>query len=392
MSKRLRGPLLVSVVLTGALTVTVATADRARDLGIEPGVFPPGPLNAITDVAGVRVGHTTIVEGDDIRTGVTAILPHGGNLFREKVAGAVFVGNAFGKLAGSTQVAELGTIETPIVLTNTLSVGTVVEATVAYMLRVEGNERVGSVNALVGETNDGGLNDIRGQHVTPEHVWTAIDAATTGPVPEGAVGAGTGTRAFGWKGGIGTSSRRLPERFGSYTVGVLVQTNYGGVLTMDGVPIGKELGRYAYAPPPQARGTASGSVVDPAHEGDGSCMIVVATDAPVDARDLKRIAARAVFALGRTGSSYGNGSGDFAIAFTTSPEMRSRFGERAPQARSVLQPDGVSPLFQATLEATEEAVYNSMLQATTVTGNGRTVEAIPIDRVRAILKKYGRGR
>ncbi len=396
MSKQLRVPLLVCVVLTGALAVTVATSDRARDLGIEPGVFPPGPLNAITDVAGVRVGHTTIVEGDDIRTGVTAIVPHGGNLFREKVAGAVFVGNAFGKLAGSTQVAELGTIETPIVLTNTLSVGTAVEATVAYMLRVEGNERVGSVNALVGETNDGGLNDIRGQHVTRAHVWAAIDAATTGPVPEGAVGAGTGTRAFGWKGGIGTSSRRLPERFGGYTVGVLVQTNYGGVLTMDGVPIGKELGRYAYAPPPQARGASSGSVVDPAvdpfNEGDGSCMIVVATDAPVDARDLRRIAARAVFALARTGSSYGNGSGDFAIAFTTATEMRSRVGERTPQPRSVLPPDGVSPLFQATLEATEEAVYNSMLQATTVTGNGRTVEALPIEQVRAILRTYGRGR
>ena len=349
----------IAVIAVALLTVSAQRVDervRARDLGIEPGVFAPGPLNGITDVAGVRVGHTTIVEGDNIRTGVTAILPHEGNLFQQKVAGAVFVGNAFGKLAGSTQVEELGTIETPIVLTNTLSVGTAVAATVAHTLRIEGNENVGSVNALVGETNDGGLNDIRGQHVTERHVWAAIDNSASGPVAEGSVGAGTGTRAFGWKGGIGTSSRRLPERFGGYTVGVLVQSNYGGVLTMDGVPIGKALGRYSYAPPPQANGAPSTATVDPAvdrfNEGDGSCMIVVATDAPVDARDLKRIAARAVFGLGRTGSSYGNGSGDFAIAFTTSPEMRSRFGERAPQARSVLQPDGVSPLFQATLEAT----------------------------------------
>ncbi|HAK56045.1 MAG: P1 family peptidase [Vicinamibacterales bacterium] len=388
--------LVAGAIGAGLLAAAASAQDstgraRARELGIEPGVFPPGALNAITDVAGVRVGHTTLIEGDDVRTGVTAIVPHDGNLFQEKVAGAVFVGNAFGKLAGSTQVEELGTIETPIVLTNTLSVGTAVAATVAHTLRREGNETIGSVNALVGETNDGGLNDIRGQHVTERHVWDAIDTAAAGPVAEGSVGAGTGTRAFGWKGGIGTSSRRLPDRLGGYTIGVLVQSNYGGVLTIDGVPVGKELDRYAYAPPPQASATGSAPTRGPSNEGDGSCMIVVATDAPVDARDLKRIAARAVFGLGRTGSSYGNGSGDFAIAFTTAPAMRSQFGERTPRERSVLQPDAVSPLFQATLEATEEAIYNSMLQATTVTGNGRTAEAIPIADVRAALRKYGRG-
>jgi len=371
------------VVCFFALTVVAAVAQgrrpRARDLGIAPGVFEPGPANAITDVAGVRVGHTTIVQGDNVRTGVTAILPHGGNLFQDKVAGAVFVGNAFGKLAGSTQVRELGTIETPIVLTNTLSVGTAVEAVVAWTLAQPGNEDVRSVNALVGETNDGGLNDIRGFHVTRDHVTAAIAAAAAGPVAEGSVGAGTGTRAFGWKGGIGTASRRLPDRFGGYSLGVLVQTNFGGVLSIDGVPVGKALGRYAFQPPGGG-----------AEDADGSCMIVVATDAPIDARDLTRLAARAVFGLGRTGSSYSNGSGDFAIAFSTSPEMRFRFGDQTARPRTILPTDAVSPLFQAALEATEEAVYNSLFQATTVTGNGRTAEALPIEQVKAILRRYGR--
>lgn len=355
---------------------------RARDLGLAPGVFTPGPLNAITDVAGVRVGHTTLIEGDSVRTGVTAIIPHGGNLFQDKVAGAVFVGNAFGKLAGSTQVAELGTIETPIVLTNTLSVGTAVEAVVRYTVTQPGNERVQSVNAVVGETNDGGLNDIRGLHVTRDHVLAAITGASGGAVTEGSVGAGTGTQCYGWKGGIGTSSRAIPARYGGYTLGVLVQTNFGGVLTMGGAPVGRELGRYAFAPP---RSGQSESSPNP----DGSCMIVVATDAPVDARDLRRLAARAVFALARTGSSYSNGSGDFAVAFTTSAEMRTRFGDSQPRQRTILPPDGVSPLFQAALEATEEAVYNSLLRATTVSSRERTADAIPIDKVTAILKKYG---
>jgi D-aminopeptidase len=379
---------ILSLFGCGLVSLAIAQSDRprARDLGVEPGVFPPGPLNAITDVAGVRVGHVTLVEGASVRTGVTAILPHGGNLFQEKVAGAVFVGNAFGKLAGSTQVHELGTIETPIVLTNTLSIGTAVEAVVAYTLKQPGNEDVRSVNALVGETNDGGLNDIRGQHVKPHHVLGAIAGAKSGPVEEGSVGAGTGTLCYGWKGGIGTSSRVLPERLGGYSLGVLVQTNFGGVLTIAGAPVGKELGRHEFQPRMPGRGrndrpapTASG----------GSCMIVVATDAPIDSRNLERLAGRAIFGLARTGSSYTNGSGDFAIAFSTSPEMRSRFGEARPVARRILPTDAVSPLFQAVLEATEEAVYNSLLRATRVTGSGRTIEPIPIDKLKAILERHG---
>ena len=373
---------VVFAVVTLAVAATQAQEPRprARDLGIAPGVFPPGPLNAITDVAGVKVGHVTLIEGDAVRTGVTAVLPHGGNLFQEKVAAGVFVGNAFGKLAGSTQVEELGTIETPIVLTTTLSVGTAVEAVVADTLGRPGNEEVRSVNAVVGETNDGwALNDGRGRHVTREHVLAAIRSAADGPVAEGSVGAGTGTVCFDWKGGIGTASRVVPVADGGFTVGVLVQTNFGGILTIDGAPVGRELGRYAFGPP------SSGA-------GDGSCMIVVATDAPLDARDLRRLAARSVFALARTGSSYANGSGDYAIAFSTSPEMRTRHGETAPRSRAMLPSDGVSALFQAVLEATEEAVYNSLFRATTVSGRGQTVEAIPLDRVRAILRKYGRGR
>lgn len=354
---------------------------RARDLGITPGVFSPGPLNAITDVDGVRVGHATIVEGGAVRTGVTAVVPHPGNVFQEKVAGAVFVGNAFGKLAGSTQVAELGTIETPIVLTNTLSVGAAIDAVVRYTLAQPGNEQVRSVNALVGETNDGSLNDIRGLHVTTEHVLSAIRGAKPGPVEEGSVGAGTGTICYGWKGGIGTSSRKLSS---GYMVGVLAQTNFGGNLTMAGVPIYKTL-----QPPRERAAVASPSAPSAAGEAsaDGSCMLIVATDAPLDARDLRRLAARAVFGLGRTGSSYSNGSGDFAVAFTTAAEMRTRFGAAEPVARRVLPPDAASPLFEAALEATEEAVYNSLLRATTVRSSVGTAEAIPIDRVRALLKE-----
>ena len=353
---------------------------RARDLGVAPGVFPPGPLNAITDVEGVRVGHTTVIEGELVRTGVTAIVPHDGNVFQDKVAGAVFVGNAFGKLAGSTQVAELGTIETPIVLTNTLSVGTAVDAVARYTIAQPGNEQVRSVNPLVGETNDGGLNDIRGFHVTREHVLAAIRNAKGGAVPEGAVGAGTGTVCYGWKGGIGTASRQF-ERTG-YTVGVLAQTNFGGNLTIAGVPI------YRSLQPPSRRSAdaASGDALARA-AGDGSCMLVVATDAPLDARDLRRLAARAVFGLARTGSSYSNGSGDFAIAFSTAAEMRSRFNETAPRPRSVLPTDATSPLFEAALEATEEAVYNSLFQATTVRSAVGAADAIPIDRVRELLKR-----
>ena len=355
--------------------VSAQTRPRARDLGITVGVYPSGARNAITDVDGVRVGHTTIVEGERVRTGVTAILPHGGNVFQDKVAGAVFVGNAFGKLAGSTQVNELGTIETPIILTNTLSVGTAMDAVVRYTIAQPGNEQVRSVNALVGETNDGGLNDIRGLHVTREHVASAIAGAAGGAVAEGTVGAGTGTITYGWKGGIGTSSRTLPGDRGGYTVGVLAQTNFGGNLTIAGVPIFRTL------QPPRARGAAADD------NGDGSCMLVVATDAPLDARDLRRLAARAIFGLARTGSSYSNGSGDFAIAFSTSLEMRSRFNETAARSRTMLPADATSPLFEAALEATEEAIYNSLFQATTVRSAIGTAEAIPIDRVRQLLGK-----
>jgi len=356
-----------------SLTALAQKRPRARDLGIAPGVFAPGPLNAITDVADVRVGHTTVVDGDSVRTGVTAIVPHGGNVFQDKVAGAVFVGNAFGKLAGSTQVNELGTIETPIVLTNTLSVGAAMDAVVRYTLDQAGNEQVRSVNALVGETNDGGLNDIRGLHVTRDHVLNAIRSAKAGAVPEGAVGAGTGTICYGWKGGIGTSSRRVRQPRGDheYTVGVLAQTNFGGNLTIAGVPVFKTV-----QPPGRRGGNA-----------DGSCMLVVATDAPLDARDLRRLAARAVFGLARTGSAYSNGSGDFAIAFSTAPEMRSRFDDVAARTRVVLPTDATSPFFEAALEATEEAVYNSLFQATTVTSRFGTAEAIPIDRIRELLKR-----
>jgi D-aminopeptidase len=373
------------VSVTAALAILVvgagaqANRSRARDLGVVPGVHAPGPLNAITDVEGVRVGHTTVIEGDRVRTGVTAVVPHAGNLFQDKVAGAVFVGNAFGKLAGSTQVNELGTIETPVVLTNTLSVGTAMDAVVRYTLGQPGNEQVRSVNPLVGETNDGGLNDIRGLHVTREQVIDAIRSAKGGAVAEGTVGAGTGTVCYGWKGGIGTSSRRLAQGGRDYTIGVLAQTNFGGNLTIGGVPIYKTLqppGRLAQDGPGDGRSSA-----------DGSCMLVVATDAPLDARDLGRLAARAVFGLARTGSSYSNGSGDFAIAFSTSPEMRSRFNDASPRARTILPTDATSPLFEAALEATEEAVYNSLFQATTVRSANGTAEAIPLDRVRELLRR-----
>lgn len=360
----------LAVAASGALfSARAQSRPRAREAGLSIGVLPAGTLNAITDVAGVRVGHTTLVEGDRVRTGVTAIVPHGGNLFQDKVPGAVFVGNAFGKLAGSTQVDELGTIESPIVLTNTLAVGTAVDAVVRYTIAEPGNEEVRSVNALVGETNDGGLNDIRGLHVTRDHVLSAIRGATAGAVAEGSVGAGTGTICYGWKGGIGTASRRAGP---GYTVGVLAQTNFGGNLTIAGVPIFRML------QPPRGRAQAA--------DGDGSCMLVVATDAPIDARDLRRLAARAVFGLARTGSAYSNGSGDFAIAFSTAPELRSRFGETAARSRRVLPPDAASPLFEAALEATEEAVYNSLFQATTVRSAVGSAEAIPVNRVLELVK------
>ena len=382
------------IIISGCLLlVTVCAADedptrpRVRQAGVQVGVIPPGPLNAITDVAGVLVGQTTVVHGEKVRTGVTAILPHAGNLFREKVPGAVFVGNAFGKLAGSTQVNELGEIETPIVLTSTLSVPRVADAVIDYMLALPGNEDVESINPLVGETNDGYLNDIRSRPITRKDVFAAIQNAKTGAVEEGSVGAGTGTIAFGWKGGIGTASRKLPPSLGGYMVGVLVQTNFGGVLSIAGAPVGKELGRYAFRD--QLEGTKAEASVVGDDKADGSCMIVVATDAPVDARNLKRLAARAIMGMARTGAAGSNGSGDYVIAFSTAPELRIRPGEaNKPNAATVLGNEAMSPLFLAVIEATEEAIYNSLFRATTVTGRGHTVEALPLDKTLQILREH----
>ena len=360
---------------------------RAREAGVIVGVLSTGPLNSITDVAGVAVGHSTIVKGENVRTGVTAILPHGGNLFREKVPGAVFIGNAFGKLAGSTQVNELGEIETPIMLTSTLNVPRVADATIDYMLALPGNEDVQSINPLVGETNDGFLNDIRGRYVGREEVFAAIKNARGGAVEEGAVGAGTGTVAFGWKGGIGTASRKLPQNLGGYTVGVLVQTNFGGILTINGAPVGRELGKYYLK---EQLGASSDSPT-PSDRADGSIIIVIATDAPIDHRNLQRLAARSMMGLARTGSAGSNGSGDYAIAFSTALDLRIRNlpNELTKPSAARLSNEAMSPLFLAVIEATEEAIYNSLFRATTTTGRGHTVEALPIDRTLEILRKHG---
>jgi D-aminopeptidase len=362
---------------------------RARDLGINVGILPTGKLNAITDVGGVRVGHITLIKGESVRTGVTAILPHSGNLFQGKVPAAIFVGNGFGKLMGSTQVDELGEIETPILLTSTLNVPRVADALIDWMLALPGNEDVRSINPIVAETNDGYLNDIRGRHAGRDEVFSALKAAKDGPVAEGSVGAGTGTVAFGFKGGIGTSSRALPQNLGGYTVGVLVQTNFGGVLTINGAPVGRELGRY-YLKEQLERIGRIDMPNDPVREkADGSIIMVVATDAPLAARNLKRLAARAMLGLARTGSPSTQGSGDYAIAFSTANENRIRAGEKV-RTTQTLGNEAMSPLFQAVVEATEEAIYNSLLRATTVTGrDGHRVEALPIDKVVEILRKYG---
>ena len=386
------------ILLTTVLVVTEAAPQeksrpRAREAGVIVGVLQPGPLNAITDVGGVAVGHKTLTRGDNVRTGVTAILPHNGNLFREKVPGAVFIGNAFGKLAGSTQVNELGEIETPILLTSTLNVPRVADALIDYMLALPGNEDVQSINPLVAETNDGYLNDIRGRHVGREEVFAAIKNARGGPVEEGGVGAGTGTVAFGFKGGIGTSSRKLPASLGGYTIGVLVQTNFGGILTINGAPVGRELGQY------YLKEQLSGKDFSPktptnlslSNSADGSVIIVIATDAPIDHRNLQRLAARSMLGLARTGAAGSNGSGDYAIAFSTAPELRIRTaaGNRASKSNVILlSNDAMSPLFLAVIEATEEAIYNSLFRATTTTGRGHTVEALPIDRTLEILRRH----
>jgi D-aminopeptidase len=347
---------------------------RAREFGLRIGVLEPGPLNAITDVPGVRIGHVTLVHDANIRTGVTAVLPHDGNIFQEKVPGAMAVANGFGKLTGYTQVEELGTIETPVVLTNTLSVPTAADAVLDYILGLPGNEGVGSVNPIVGETNDGLLNDIRGRHVTKDDVLKAIREAVGGPVPEGAVGAGTGTTCFNFKGGIGTSSRRLPKARGGYTVGVLVQTNFGGNLTIAGRPVGEMLREK------QPEGGETGE--------DGSCMIVVATDAPLEGRNLRRLAKRALLGIPRTGGYYSNGSGDYAVAFSTATELRvpHRSSGRA-RTMTVLRNEAMSPLFLAAAEAAEEAILNSLFKAVRTEGkDGHVSEALPLERLKDLLK------
>ncbi len=374
--------LLLPTALAQSQSAPPNPRPRAAQLGLKVGILPAGALNAITDVAGVTVGQTTIIRGDNIRTGVTAVLPHSGNLYREKVPGAIFVGNGFGKLTGSTQVDEMGDIEAPILLTSTTSVPRVADALTSYILNLPGNEDILSVNPVVGETNDGYLSDIRGRHITPDDVFAAIRNAKGGPVEEGDVGAGTGTVAFGWKGGIGTASRRLPANLGGYTVGVLVQTNFGGVLTIAGAPVGQELGQYYLRKELEQAGSGK-------DRADGSCMIILATDAPLDARNLKRLAARALLGVARAGSAASNGSGDYAIAFSTAPQVRIRTQDKALTRHvEVLTNDAMSPLFLAAIEATEEAVYNSMLRATTMTGNGHTVEALPIDKTVEILRKH----
>lgn len=369
---------------------------RVRDTGVVVGVLPPGPLNTITDVDGVSVGHTTLNRGDNVRTGVTAILAHNGNLFREKVPGAVFIGNAFGKLAGSTQVNELGEIETPILLTSTLNVPRVADAVLDYMLAQPGNENVQSINPLVGETNDGYLNDIRGRHVGRDEVFAAIKNARGGPVEEGAVGAGTGTVAFGFKGGIGTASRKLPAALGGYSVGVLVQSNFGGILTINGAPVGRELGRYYLKEQLSSGGLGPCKPGDAdltrCPSADGSIIIVIATDAPVDHRNLQRLAARSMLGLARTGAAGTNGSGDYAIAFSTASELRIRTSAADRNQKSsgtLLSNEAMSPLFLGVIEATEEAIYNSLFRAATITGRGHTVEALPLDRTLEILRKHG---
>ena len=345
---------------------------RAREAGIAPGVLPPGKLNAITDVEGVKVGHVTLIEGTDIRTGVTAILPHSGNLFAEKVPAAIYLGNGFGKLMGYTQVEELGNIETPILLTNTLNVGIVADGVIEYMLNLPGNENVRSINPIVGETNDGWLNDIRSRPVRQHHVQEAIEKAAAGPVAEGSVGAGTGTRCFGFKGGIGTSSRKLPESQSGYMVGVLVQTNFGGILTIDGAPVGREL-----------------AVQKDNVNEDGSCMIVVATDAPLLSRNLKRLAKRAVLGLARTGSVMSNSSGDYVIAFSTAEALRLG-AEKKRGSGEVLSNSEMTTLFRAVVEATEEAVYNSLFKATAIRGrDNHLCEALPIEKTLEICRKHG---
>lgn len=374
----------INAILTmGFVVFMVTTTDaqekrgRARDFGVFTGILHTGKYNAITDVAGVKVGHTTLIKGDSVRTGVTAIVPHGGNVFQDKVPAAIYVGNGFGKSMGLSQIKELGNLETPILLTNTLNTPLVANALIDYMLLQPGNEQVKSVNAMVGETNDGGLNDIRGRHVRAEDVLKAINEAKEGMVEEGCVGAGTGTEALGYKGGIGTSSRVLPASKGGYTVGVLVQSNFGGVLQINGAPVGRELSNFYLMDKSKS------------YKADGSCMIIIATDAPLSDRNLERLAKRSYIAFGNVGAFSSNGSGDYAVAFSTYERNRIPYQSKN-KVRNIddLNNDELSPLFMAVWEATEEALLNSLFMATDTKGNGREVKALPIKKTLEILKKY----
>lgn len=366
--------LLAYVLLILMSEVCLAQSGRVRDFGITIGIYEPGEQNSITDVQGVAVGHSTIIEGNDIRTGVTAIIPHQQNIFQNKVPAAVYVANGFGKLTGYTQIKELGNLETPIILTNTLSVPTAADALIDYTLSFEENKSVRSVNPLVGETNDGFLNDIQGRHVAKSHILDAIKNVSTGLVNEGSVGAGTGTICFDYKGGIGTASRKLPQEKGGFTIGVLVQTNFGGDLTIAGIPVGRELKKSASE-----------------NSGDGSCMIIVATDAPLTSRNLERLAKRSVFGIAKTGGNCSNGSGEYVIAFSTNESLRiSNYGGTDfYSGGEELRNDRMTPLFEAVIEATEEAILNSLFMANNITGkNGNSVKALSIDQVINILKHH----
>ena len=379
---------LACVLMLSILPLCAQAQDRvrARDLGVAPGIFAPGINNAITDVAGVRVGQVTVMQGERIRTGVTAILPHPGNAYRSRVPAALHVGNGYGKFVGATQLNELGELETPILLTCTLCVWKAADAMAAWLLEQPDMQQVQSINPAVGETNDGDLNDIRARPLDAQDVRRALETAKVGPVQEGSVGAGTGTIAFGWKGGIGTSSRVLPASLGGWRVGVLVQSNFGGVLQVMGAPVGQELGRYAFQNEVTAQVTGKPGLAD--DRGDGSIIIIIATDAPLSDRNLSRVASRAMMGLGRTGSSASNGSGDYSLAFSTAESVRRPFNATR-HATTELANQEMSAVFQASVEAVEEAIYNSLFMATTVSGNGNTAEAIPLDKVRKILADHG---
>ena len=365
---------IVSIVLAG-LTLVAQQHKTLRQWGFPTGIFETGQYNAITDVPGVTVGHVTLIEGDSVRTGVTAIVPHQGNIFRQKVPAAIYVGNGFGKLAGVTQVRELGNIETPVILTNTLSVAAGLEGVIRWTLMQPGNENERSVNAIVGETNDGHLNDIRGMHVTPQMVIDAINNAHGGPVEQGCVGAGTGTICFGFKGGIGTSSRVLPESLGGYTIGVLVQTNYGGILEIDGVQVGQQLHKHDFI-----------NHVRKNENVDGSCMMVVITDAPLDARNLERVAKRAMMGMAKTGGIASNGSGDYVIALSVAPDNLIDISAKTITS-TVLANGEMSSIFAATIEATAEALWNSLFMADSMTGrDGNHVDALPVEQVLEMLR------